>query len=77
MRYALLLYQDAEFDRHWAEASPEERASEYTAHGRFAELLTERGALLGGDELALSSMATTVNAIVRAHLAERRAALGG
>ncbi len=60
MRYVLLLYQDAEFERRWADAGDEERAADYAAHGRFAELLSEREALLGGEELALSPMATTV-----------------
>ena len=60
MRYMLLLYANAEEDRRWAEADETERAEIYAKHGAFAEMLTQRGALVGGDELALSHTATTV-----------------
>jgi len=60
MKYALLLYGDAEHDRRWAEADDAERAAQYAKHGEFAEMLTKRNAMVGGNELALSHTATTV-----------------
>jgi hypothetical protein len=48
-------------EKTWAEASPEERARVYGLHGRFAELLAERGhRVTGGAELADSSGAKVV-----------------
>ena len=60
MKYALLIYQDAEFDRFWSEGSAEERAPLYAEYGRFGAMLEERGAMAGGAELAVSGLATTV-----------------
>ena len=57
MKYALLIYQ---VEKEWAAADEEQRRRAYAAHGRFAALLGERGAALGGEELALSGTATTV-----------------
>ena len=62
MRYMLLIYQDAEFERSWAEASDEERQELYAEYGRFTALLEERKAFVAGEELALSHTATTVRA---------------
>jgi hypothetical protein len=48
-------------EKTWAEASPEERARVYDLHGRFTELLAERGhRIAGGAELAHSSEAKVV-----------------
>jgi hypothetical protein len=58
MKYALLIYQDADFERFWASASEEERAALYAQFGAFAEVAGDR--LLGGEELGLSGTATTV-----------------
>ncbi|GAA1000470.1 YciI family protein [Acrocarpospora macrocephala] len=57
MKYMLLLWGD---EKPWAEAGPEERERLYAEHGRFNELLASRDAARGGEELALSSSATTV-----------------
>jgi hypothetical protein len=57
MKYALLIYQN---EKAWREADEEQRARAYAAHGRFTELLRERGAGRGGEELALTETATTV-----------------
>lgn len=57
MKYALLIYQN---EKAWREADDEQRARAYAAHGRFTELLRERGADRGGEELALTETATTV-----------------
>jgi hypothetical protein len=58
MKYALLIYQDAEFDRFWAGASDEERAGMYAEFEKFAQVAGER--IVGGHELGLSTTATTV-----------------
>jgi len=57
VKYALLIYQS---EKDWAEADEEQRARAYEAHGRFTALLEERAANRGGQELALSELATTV-----------------
>ena len=60
MLYALLMYQDADFDAQWERASEAERAAIYRQHGDFSELLESRGAIRGGEELAPVTTATTV-----------------
>jgi hypothetical protein len=56
--YAVLLYGEEET---WLRASPEEREAIYAQHGRFGELIGERGAAyVGGEELAHSSTASTM-----------------
>ncbi|MBB4661916.1 YciI family protein [Conexibacter arvalis] len=60
MLYALLMYQDADFDTQWERASDAERAAVYRQHGDFSTLLESRGAERGGHELALAATATTV-----------------
>ncbi len=56
--YAVLLPGN---EKAWAEASAEERARVYGLHGRFAELLAERGhRVTGGAELANSAEAKVV-----------------
>ena len=56
--YAVLLPGN---EKTWADADPEERARVYGLHGRFAELLAERGhRVTGGAELAPSSEAKVV-----------------
>ncbi|MBL7257674.1 YciI family protein [Paractinoplanes lichenicola] len=57
MKYALLMYS---VEKSWAEADEATREQVYAAHGRFSELLRERDAERGGEELALSNTATTV-----------------
>ena len=58
MKYALLIYQDAEFERFWASASAEERAAVYAGFDAFAAAAGDR--IVEGHELALSGAATTV-----------------
>ena len=58
MKYALLIYQDAEFERFWASATDEERAALYAEFDAFASVAGDR--MLGGHELGLSGTATTV-----------------
>jgi hypothetical protein len=58
MKYALLIYQDAEFERFWASATDAERTALYAEFEAFAELAGDR--IVGGHELALSGAATTV-----------------
>ncbi|GIH80557.1 YciI family protein [Planobispora longispora] len=53
MKYALLLYGD---EKIWASATEEQ----VEAHVRFTEMLTGRGAYLGGEELDFSSTAVTL-----------------
>jgi hypothetical protein len=56
--YAVLFPGD---EKTWAEASPDERARVYALHGRFTELLAQRGhSVTGGAELAHSSEAKVV-----------------
>ncbi|GAB2570571.1 hypothetical protein Aab01nite_05840 [Paractinoplanes abujensis] len=57
MKYALLMYS---VEKSWAEADEATREQVYAAHGRFSELLRARDAGRGGEELALTSSATTV-----------------
>ncbi|MFI6390218.1 YciI family protein [Nonomuraea sp. NPDC050547] len=57
MKYVLLVVGD---ERPWSQAGPEERAAVYARWGAYTAMLTERGANLGGNELAHSSTATTV-----------------
>ena len=58
MKYALLIYQDAGFERSWASASAEERAALYAEFEAFAAFAGDR--IVEGHELALSDAATTV-----------------
>lgn len=57
MKFAFLLYGDSKV---WENATPEERAEIYAAHGRFFETLTARNAFVAGQELALPEEAMTV-----------------
>ncbi|GAA2415802.1 YciI family protein [Nonomuraea africana] len=57
MKYLLLVTGD---ERPWAEAGPQERQDVYAQWGAFTQMLTDRGAHLGGHELAHSSTATTI-----------------
>ncbi|MBG0831446.1 hypothetical protein HS041_27240 [Planomonospora sp. ID67723] len=57
MKYALLLYGD---EKTWTSATEEQLEEASAAHGRFTEMLTARGAYLGGEELDCSSTAVTL-----------------
>ena len=56
--HAVLLYGDEE---PWLRATPQEREEMYAQHGRFAGGAADHGvAIVGGEELAHSSTATTI-----------------
>jgi hypothetical protein len=57
VKYALLLYGD---EGRWAAATEAEIKEVSAAHGRFTDMLTARGAYLGGEELDFSTTAVTV-----------------
>ena len=57
MKYLLLIYGE---EHALDSASEADRRTMYEEYGRFAHELEERNAMLGGDELARSSSATTV-----------------
>lgn len=57
MKYMLLLLGD---EQEWANMSEADRAALMERHDAFSRALGARNALLGGEELALSSTATTV-----------------
>ncbi|HEY1178352.1 MAG TPA: YciI family protein [Phytomonospora sp.] len=59
MKYALLIYGN---EKNWAQADEETVNEAMAAHGRFSDMLGERGAMRGGEELAASDAATTVHA---------------
>ncbi len=64
--YAILLPGDE--DR-WEAAGPEERSETYARHGRFAEILAERGhRVVGGAELTHSRNAKVVRGALDAAL---------
>lgn len=81
MKYALLIYQDAEFERRWAAASEAERAALYAEFEAFAALAGDR--IVEGHELGLSPTATTVRrrggdvVVTDGPFAEVREQLGG
>ncbi len=61
MKYALLLYQDREFEDQWAAMSQDERQEVLAQFAAFDEAVHEHGGqILGGNELGLSHTATTV-----------------
>jgi hypothetical protein len=60
MQYALLIYQDAAFEQEWANATDEEKAKLYAEYTAYNEMLQSRGAMVGGNELAVSQTASTV-----------------
>ena len=80
MQYALLIY-GAEAD--YAELSAEAGKELYAEHERFGAMLTERGAIRAGMELASVSTATTVRrdgddrVVIDGPFAETKEQLGG
>lgn len=62
MQYLLLIYGD---EKVWASRDEQERQANNERHAKFMAMLRERGALLGGEELALASTATTVRNVDR------------
>lgn len=57
MKYVLLVIGD---ESPWANTSEQDRQAVYRQWGDYTRMLNERGANLGGEELAHSSTATTV-----------------
>jgi hypothetical protein len=80
MKYLLLIYADEDA---WESTDPEGRAAMYEEYGAVAAELTETGQLLGGDELAPTSSATTVRVadgermVTDGPFAETKEQLGG
>jgi hypothetical protein len=60
MKYALLIYQDADFERYWADADDQQKQELYARYTAFGNMLAERNAVVDGNELGLSHTATTV-----------------
>ncbi len=61
MKYALLLYQDREFETQWDAMGQDEREEVLAQFAAFDEAVQERGGrILGGNALGLSHPATTV-----------------
>ena len=57
MKFIALIYAD---ERHYTEASPEETAATFAAHGEFGEASRAAGVFEGGDGLQATATATTV-----------------
>ena len=57
MEYLALIYADEEA---WDRMSDDERGAGYEKYGEFAKAARSAGVLVGGDELASTSAATTV-----------------
>jgi hypothetical protein len=80
MKYLLLIYGD---DGNWEGKSDDERQAMYAEYGALVGDLTERGKMVGGDELQPASTATTVRVrggetmVTDGPFAETKEALGG
>src|SRR5262245_30970790 len=80
MKYLLMVYGD---ETAFEAADPDSRKQMYEAYGAIAEDLTKKGQLLGGDELAPTSSATTVRSqgeqqlVTDGPFAETKEQLGG
>src|SRR3954447_19495706 len=57
MKFIALIYAD---ERHYTEATPEDAAATFAAHGVFAEAAGGAGVFAGGDGLQATTTATTV-----------------
>ncbi len=57
MEYLALIYSD---ESAWERLSDDERAAAYERYGEFSEAARSAGVLVGGEELAPTSSATTV-----------------
>ena len=57
MRYVLLLYGN---EKEWLEATEEQQAAAFAAHGEYTEMLRSRNAMQGGEALAPTTTATTI-----------------
>ncbi|MFF5292156.1 YciI family protein [Paractinoplanes globisporus] len=62
MQYVLLIYGD---EKAWEARDERDREANMEAHAKFSAMLREHNALLGGEELAGSSSATTVRNVDR------------
>jgi hypothetical protein len=80
MKYLLLIYGE---DGNWEGKSDDERQAMYAEYGALVGHLTERGKMVGGDELQPASTATTVRVrggetmVTDGPFAETKEALGG
>jgi len=80
MKYLLLIYAD---EHAWENTSPEGRQAMYDEYGTLMREAAEKGQMLGGDELAPTSSATTVRVadgerlVTDGPFAETKEQLGG
>jgi hypothetical protein len=80
VQYLALIYSD---DTAWEAAPPEERAAMYARYRAFADDARAAGVMTGGEELAPTSVATTVRVrhgeavVTDGPYAEVKEALGG
>ena len=80
MKYLLLIYAD---ERAWENTSPEGRQAMYEEYGALMREAADKGQMLGGDELAPTSSATTVRVadgerlVTDGPFAETKEQLGG
>jgi hypothetical protein len=80
MKYLLLIYAD---EHAWESVDPQGRQAMYEEYGALAEDLASKGQMLGGDELAPVSSATTVRVnagerlVTDGPFAETKEQLGG
>ena len=57
MQYLLLIYHN---EAEWAKSAPADLAPVYEEYGKLREELTGKGKYVGGNQLAATTMATTV-----------------
>lgn len=80
MKFALLIFDDEEA---WSKMGDDERAAVLDEHAKLYEILSERGAFVGGEQLAPTSEAVTVRTkgaaaqVAHAPHAVERETLGG
>jgi hypothetical protein len=80
MRYLLLIYAD---EQAWESADPAGRAAMYAEYGALGNELRDKGEMVGGDELAPTTTATTVRVsdgerlVTDGPFAETKEQLGG
>jgi hypothetical protein len=80
MKYLLLIYAD---EHAWESVDPEGREAMYEEYGALAQDLAAKGQMIGGDELAPVSSATTVRVnggerlVTDGPFAETKEQLGG
>jgi hypothetical protein len=80
MQYLLLIYHN---EAEWAKSAPAELTPVYEEYGKLREELTGKGKYVGGNQLAATTMATTVRVrggkqvVTDGPFAETKEQLGG